>query len=62
MAVGILVKGPVLPVLAALTLAALCLWHRQVAWLSIFTASERYFFAFAVMSAMGNFSYSRNRW
>ena len=35
MAAGILVKGPVLPVLAALTLAALCLWHRQVAWLSI---------------------------
>ena len=35
MAVGILVKGPVLPVLAALTLAGLCLWHRRVAWLSI---------------------------
>ena len=35
MAAGILVKGPVLPVLAVLTLAALCLWHRQVAWLSI---------------------------
>ena len=33
MAAGILVKGPVLPVLAILTLAALCLWHRQVAWL-----------------------------
>ena len=28
MAVGVLVKGPVLPVLAVLTLAALCLWHR----------------------------------
>ena len=27
MAAGIMVKGPVLPVLAALTLAALCLWH-----------------------------------
>ena len=35
MAAGILVKGPVLPVLAASTLVALCLWHRQVAWLSI---------------------------
>ena len=33
MAAGILVKGPVLPVLAILTLAALCLWHRQIAWL-----------------------------
>lgn len=35
MGAGILVKGPVLPVLAGLTLAALCLWHREVAWLSI---------------------------
>lgn len=35
MAIGILVKGPILPALAALTLAALCLWHRQVAWLFI---------------------------
>ena len=33
MGAGILVKGPVLPVMAALTLASLCLWHRQVAWL-----------------------------
>jgi 4-amino-4-deoxy-L-arabinose transferase-like glycosyltransferase len=35
MAAGILVKGPILPVLAALTLATLCLWHRQISWLSI---------------------------
>ena len=34
MAAGVLVKGPVLPVLAALTLVALCLWHRRVLWLS----------------------------
>jgi 4-amino-4-deoxy-L-arabinose transferase-like glycosyltransferase len=34
MAAGILVKGPVLPVLAILTVAALCVWHRQIAWLS----------------------------
>ena len=33
MAAGILVKGPVLPVLALLSVAALCLWHRQVRWL-----------------------------
>ena len=35
MAAGILVKGPVLPVLAGLTLGTLCLWHRQASWLSI---------------------------
>ena len=62
MAAGILVKGPVLPVLAILTLAALCVWHRQIAWLSTLRASEWHFFAFAVMSAMGDFSYGRNRW
>ncbi|MDC1381861.1 glycosyltransferase family 39 protein [Candidatus Puniceispirillum sp.] len=35
MAAGILVKGPVLPVLAGLTLVALCLRHRQASWLNI---------------------------
>ena len=35
MAAGILIKGPVLPVLALLTLAGLCLWHRQYRWLQI---------------------------
>ena len=35
MAAGVLVKGPVLPVLALLTLAGLCLWHRQIRWLVI---------------------------
>jgi len=35
MAAGILVKGPVLPVLALLSVAALCLWHRQFRWLAI---------------------------
>ena len=34
MAVGVLVKGPVLPVLAALTVAALSLWHRDFGWLA----------------------------
>ena len=33
MAVGVLVKGPVLPVLAVLT-AALSLWHRDFGWLA----------------------------
>ena len=35
MALGILVKGPILPVLAGLTLTGLCFWHRQVSWLII---------------------------
>ena len=34
-AAGILVKGPVPPVLAFLSLAALCLWHWQFRWLAI---------------------------
>jgi 4-amino-4-deoxy-L-arabinose transferase-like glycosyltransferase len=34
MAVGVLVKGPVLPVLAVLTVTALSLWHRDVGWLA----------------------------
>ena len=34
MAVGVLVKGPVLPVLALLTAAALSLWHRDFGWLA----------------------------
>jgi 4-amino-4-deoxy-L-arabinose transferase-like glycosyltransferase len=33
LALGILVKGPVAPALAALTLAILCLWDRSVRWL-----------------------------
>lgn len=35
MAAGIMIKGPVLPVLALLTLAGLCLWHRHYRWLRI---------------------------
>jgi len=35
MGIGILVKGPVLPALAALTIVTLCVWHRQFRWLSI---------------------------
>jgi 4-amino-4-deoxy-L-arabinose transferase-like glycosyltransferase len=34
LALGILVKGPVAPGLAAVTLIPLCLWDRQVRWLS----------------------------
>ena len=34
MAVGVLVKGPVLPVLAVLTVTALSLWHRDLSWLA----------------------------
>jgi 4-amino-4-deoxy-L-arabinose transferase-like glycosyltransferase len=33
MAVGILIKGPIVPMLAALTVATLCLWDRKAAWL-----------------------------
>jgi len=36
LALGILVKGPVAPALAAATLIPLCLWDRQVRWLSRF--------------------------
>lgn len=33
MAVGVLIKGPIVPMLAALTVASLCLWDRKAAWL-----------------------------
>ena len=31
--VGIMIKGPIAPMLAITTLVALCLWHRSVTWL-----------------------------
>jgi 4-amino-4-deoxy-L-arabinose transferase-like glycosyltransferase len=36
LALGILVKGPVAPALAAVTLVPLCLWDRQARWLGNF--------------------------
>ena len=35
MAAGVLIKGPVAPLLALTTLGALCVWHREIRWLRL---------------------------
>jgi 4-amino-4-deoxy-L-arabinose transferase-like glycosyltransferase len=62
MAAGILVKGPVLPVLALLSVAALCLWHRQFRWLAIIPVLARVCHHSCFMFAMGAFGIGGNGW